>query len=169
MSDFRRGKMTQKVNVVGAGLAGSEAAYQLAQRGIKVNLIEMRPVKQTPAHHTDKFAELVCSNSLRGNALTNAVGVLKEEMRHLDSLIITSADKARVPAGGALAVDRHDFAGYITDTLRNHPNITVLNEEVNHIPEGYTIIATGPLTTEHLAQEIVDITGKDQLLSLIHI
>ena len=155
--------MTQKVNVVGAGLAGSEAAYQLAQRGIKVNLIEMRPVKQTPAHHTDKFAELVCSNSLRGNALTNAVGVLKEEMRHLDSLIITSADKARVPAGGALAVDRHDFAGYITDTLRNHPNITVLNEEVNHIPEGYTIIATGPLTTEHLAQEIVDITGKDQL------
>ncbi|MCG2497397.1 FADH(2)-oxidizing methylenetetrahydrofolate--tRNA-(uracil(54)-C(5))-methyltransferase TrmFO [Staphylococcus epidermidis] len=155
--------MTQKVNIVGAGLAGSEAAYQLAQRGIKVNLIEMRPVKQTPAHHTDKFAELVCSNSLRGNALTNAVGVLKEEMRHLDSLIITSADKARVPAGGALAVDRHDFAGYITDTLRNHPNITVLNEEVNHIPEGYTIIATGPLTTEHLAQEIVDITGKDQL------
>ena len=155
--------MTQKVNVVGAGLAGSEAAYQLAQRGIKVNLIEMRPVKQTPAHHTDKFAELVCSNSLRGNALTNAVGVLKEEMRHLDSLIITSADKASVPAGGALAVDRHDFAGYITDTLRNHPNITVLNEEVNHIPEGYTIIATGPLTTEHLAQEIVDITGKDQL------
>ena len=155
--------MTQKVNVVGAGLAGSEAAYQLAQRGIKVNLIEMRPVKQTPAHHTDKFAELVCSNSLRGNALTNAVGVLKEEMRHLDSLIITSADKARVPAGGALAVDRHDFAGYITDTLRNHPNITVLNEEVNHIQEGYTIIATGPLTTEHLAQEIVDITGKDQL------
>ena len=100
---------------------------------------------------------------MRGNALTNAVGVLKEEMRHLDSLIITSADKARVPAGGALAVDRHDFAGYITDTLRNHPNITVLNEEVNHIPEGYTIIATGPLTTEHLAQEIVDITGKDQL------
>ena len=156
------GQNDAKVNVVGAGLAGSEAAYQLAQRGIKVNLIEMRPVKQTPAHHTDKFAELVCSNSLRGNALTNAVGVLLK-MRHLDSLIITSADKARVPAGGALAVDRHDFAGYITDTLRNHPNITVLNEEVNHIPEGYTIIATGPLTTEHLAQEIVDITGKDQL------
>lgn len=155
--------MTQTVNVVGAGLAGSEAAYQLAQRGVKVNLIEMRPVKQTPAHHTDKFAELVCSNSLRGNSLTNAVGVLKEEMRRLDSLIIQATDKARVPAGGALAVDRHDFAGYITDTLRNHPNITVLNEEVNHIPEGYTIIATGALTTEHLAQEIVDITGKDQL------
>ena len=123
----------------------------------------MRPVKQTPAHHTDKFAELVCSNSLRGNALTNAVGVLKEEMRHLDSLIITSADKARVPAGGALAVDRHDFAGYITDTLRNHPNITVLNEEVNHIPKVIRLLQLAPLTTEHLAQEIVDITGKDQL------
>lgn len=155
--------MTQVVNVVGAGLAGSEAAYQLAQRGIKVNLIEMRPVKQTPAHHTDKFAELVCSNSLRGNALTNAVGVLKEEMRRLDSLIISAADKARVPAGGALAVDRHDFAGYVTETLKEHPNITVLNEEINSIPEGYTIIATGPLTTDKLANEIVEATGKDQL------
>ena len=155
--------MSQTVNIVGAGLAGSEAAYQLAQRGIKVNLIEMRPVKQTPAHHTDKFAELVCSNSLRGNALTNGVGVLKEEMRRLDSLIISAADKARVPAGGALAVDRHDFSGYITETLRNHPNVTVINEEINSIPEGYTIIATGPLTTENLAKEIVDITGKDQL------
>ncbi|MEB6060134.1 FADH(2)-oxidizing methylenetetrahydrofolate--tRNA-(uracil(54)-C(5))-methyltransferase TrmFO [Staphylococcus pseudoxylosus] len=155
--------MTQVVNVVGAGLAGSEAAYQLAQRGIKVNLIEMRPVKQTPAHHTDKFAELVCSNSLRGNALTNAVGVLKEEMRRLDSLIIRAADKARVPAGGALAVDRHDFAGYVTETLKEHPNITVLNQEINSIPEGYTIIATGPLTTDKLANEIVEATGKDQL------
>ncbi|SCT75006.1 tRNA (uracil-5-)-methyltransferase Gid [Staphylococcus xylosus] len=155
--------MTQVVNVVGAGLAGSEAAYQLAQRGVKVNLIEMRPVKQTPAHHTDKFAELVCSNSLRGNALTNAVGVLKEEMRRLDSLIIRAADKARVPAGGALAVDRHDFAGYVTETLKEHPNITVLNEEINSIPEGYTIIATGPLTTDKLANEIVEATGKDQL------
>ncbi|MCI2875085.1 FADH(2)-oxidizing methylenetetrahydrofolate--tRNA-(uracil(54)-C(5))-methyltransferase TrmFO [Staphylococcus hominis] len=155
--------MSQTVNVIGAGLAGSEAAYQLAERGIKVNLIEMRPVKQTPAHHTDKFAELVCSNSLRGNALTNGVGVLKEEMRRLDSLIIAAADKARVPAGGALAVDRHDFAGYITDTLKNHPNVTVLNKEIHSIPEGHTIIATGPLTTENLAKEIVEITGKDQL------
>ncbi|MDN6837818.1 MAG: FADH(2)-oxidizing methylenetetrahydrofolate--tRNA-(uracil(54)-C(5))-methyltransferase TrmFO, partial [Staphylococcus equorum] len=155
--------MTQTVNVIGAGLAGSEAAYQLAQRGIKVNLIEMRPVKQTPAHHTDQFAELVCSNSLRGNALTNAVGVLKEEMRRLDSLIINAADKARVPAGGALAVDRHDFAGYVTETLKNHPNVTVLNKEINSIPEGYTIIATGPLTTEKLAAEIVEATGEDQL------
>lgn len=155
--------MTQTVNVIGAGLAGSEAAYQLAQRGIKVNLIEMRPVKQTPAHHTDQFAELVCSNSLRGNALTNAVGVLKEEMRRLDSLIISAADKARVPAGGALAVDRHDFAGYVTETLKNHPDVTVLNEEINSIPDGYTIIATGPLTTEKLAAEIVEATGEDQL------
>ena len=155
--------MTQTVNVIGAGLAGSEAAYQLVQRGIKVNLIEMRPVKQTPAHHTDQFAELVCSNSLRGNALTNAVGVLKEEMRRLDSLIISAADKARVPAGGALAVDRHDFAGYVTETLKNHPNVTVLNEEINSIPDGYTIIATGPLTTEKLAAEIVEATGEDQL------
>ncbi|WP_398573904.1 FADH(2)-oxidizing methylenetetrahydrofolate--tRNA-(uracil(54)-C(5))-methyltransferase TrmFO [Staphylococcus equorum] len=155
--------MTQTVNVIGAGLAGSEAAYQLAQRGIIVNLIEMRPVKQTPAHHTDQFAELVCSNSLRGNALTNAVGVLKEEMRRLDSLIISAADKARVPAGGALAVDRHDFAGYVTETLKNHPNVTVLNEEINSIPDGYTIIATGPLTTEKLAAEIVEATGEDQL------
>ena len=103
--------MTEIVNVIGAGLAGSEAAWQIAKRGIKVRLYEMRPVKQTPAHHTDKFAELVCSNSLRANNLTNAVGVIKEEMRMLDSLIIHSADNSSVPAGGALAVDRHDFSG----------------------------------------------------------
>ncbi|UXS67104.1 FADH(2)-oxidizing methylenetetrahydrofolate--tRNA-(uracil(54)-C(5))-methyltransferase TrmFO [Staphylococcus chromogenes] len=151
------------VNVIGAGLAGSEAAFQLAERGISVNLYEMRPVKQTPAHHTDKFAELVCSNSLRGNALTNAVGVLKEEMRRLDSLIIAAADNARVPAGGALAVDRHDFSGYVTDTIKNHPNITVKNEEITDIPDGPTIIATGPLTTEPLAEKIVALTGEDQL------
>ncbi|WP_105986158.1 FADH(2)-oxidizing methylenetetrahydrofolate--tRNA-(uracil(54)-C(5))-methyltransferase TrmFO [Staphylococcus chromogenes] len=151
------------VNVIGAGLAGSEAAFQLAERGISVNLYEMRPVKQTPAHHTDKFAELVCSNSLRGNALTNAVGVLKEEMRRLDSLIIAAADNARVPAGGALAVDRHDFSGYVTDTIKNHPNITVKNEEITDIPDGPTIIATGPLTAEPLAEKIVALTGEDQL------
>ncbi|MBY7663868.1 FADH(2)-oxidizing methylenetetrahydrofolate--tRNA-(uracil(54)-C(5))-methyltransferase TrmFO [Staphylococcus agnetis] len=151
------------VNVIGAGLAGSEAAFQLAERGIQVNLYEMRPVKQTPAHHTDKFAELVCSNSLRGNALTNAVGVLKEEMRRLNSLIIAAADNARVPAGGALAVDRHDFAGYVTETLKQHPNVTVKNEEITSIPDGPTIIATGPLTTEPLAKEIVALTGEDQL------
>lgn len=151
------------VNVIGAGLAGSEAAFQLAERGIAVNLYEMRPVKQTPAHHTDKFAELVCSNSLRGNALTNAVGVLKEEMRRLDSLIIAAADNARVPAGGALAVDRHDFSDYVTDTIKNHPNITVKNEEITDIPDGPTIIATGPLTTEPLAEKITALTGEDQL------
>ncbi|TDM04084.1 FADH(2)-oxidizing methylenetetrahydrofolate--tRNA-(uracil(54)-C(5))-methyltransferase TrmFO [Macrococcus carouselicus] len=151
------------VNVIGAGLAGSEAAYQLAERNIKVNLYEMRPVKQTPAHHTDKFAELVCSNSLRGNALTNGVGVLKEEMRRLDSLVMKAADAASVPAGGALAVDRHEFSGFITDTLRNHPNITVYNEEIHSVPTGPTIVATGPLTTETLSKSIQELTGQDHL------
>lgn len=151
------------VNVIGAGLAGSEAAWQLAKRGIHVNLYEMRPVKQTPAHHTDKFAELVCSNSLRGNALTNAVGVLKEEMRRLDSIIIESADLCAVPAGGALAVDRHEFAGRVTDKVKNHPNVTVFNEEVTSIPEGPTIIATGPLTSESLSQSLQALTGEDYL------
>lgn len=151
------------VNIIGAGLAGSEAAYQIAERGIKVKLYEMRPVKQTPAHHTDKFAELVCSNSLRGNALTNAVGVLKEEMRRLDSLIIKAADNASVPAGGALAVDRHEFSGYVTDTLKQHANIEVINEEITEILDGPTIIATGPLTTESLSKQIQALTGQDHL------
>ncbi|UBH09547.1 FADH(2)-oxidizing methylenetetrahydrofolate--tRNA-(uracil(54)-C(5))-methyltransferase TrmFO [Macrococcus armenti] len=151
------------VNIIGAGLAGSEAAYQLAKRDIKVKLYEMRPVKQTPAHHTDKFAELVCSNSLRGNALTNAVGVLKEEMRRLDSLIIKAADNASVPAGGALAVDRHEFSGFVTDTLRQHENIEVINEEITKIPDGPTIIATGPLTTESLSKQIQALTGQEHL------
>ncbi|UOB21406.1 FADH(2)-oxidizing methylenetetrahydrofolate--tRNA-(uracil(54)-C(5))-methyltransferase TrmFO [Macrococcus armenti] len=151
------------VNIIGAGLAGSEAAYQLAKRDIKVKLYEMRPVKQTPAHHTDKFAELVCSNSLRGNALTNAVGVLKEEMRRLDSLIIKAADNASVPAGGALAVDRHEFSGFVTDTLRQHENIEVINEEITTIPDGPTIIATGPLTTESLSKQIQALTGQEHL------
>ncbi|HSH25174.1 MAG TPA: FAD-dependent oxidoreductase, partial [Massilibacterium sp.] len=111
------------VNVIGAGLAGSEAAFQLANRGVKVHVYEMRPKKQTPAHHTDKFAELVCSNSLRANTLTNAVGVLKEEMRHLNSVIIKAADESSVPAGGALAVDRHDFSQRVTDYVKNHPNV----------------------------------------------
>ncbi|OCA89635.1 FADH(2)-oxidizing methylenetetrahydrofolate--tRNA-(uracil(54)-C(5))-methyltransferase TrmFO [Bacillus sp. FJAT-27986] len=152
----------QRVIVVGAGLAGSEAAWQLAERGIQVDLYEMRPVKQTPAHHTDKFAELVCSNSLRANTLTNAVGVLKEEMRQLNSLIIDSADHCSVPAGGALAVDRHEFAGRVTETLRNHPNVTIHNEELTEIPKDeITIIATGPLTSELLSREISQLTGED--------
>lgn len=155
--------MSQFVNVIGAGLAGSEAAWQIAKRGIKVNLYEMRPVKQTPAHHTDKFAELVCSNSLRANALTNAVGVLKEEMRHLDSAIIAAADDSSVPAGGALAVDRHEFAANVTDRVKNHPNVTVFQEEVQSIPEGPTIIATGPLTSEALSKELKSLTGEEYL------
>jgi methylenetetrahydrofolate--tRNA-(uracil-5-)-methyltransferase len=157
-------KMTEKVvNVVGAGLAGSEAAWQLAKQGINVRLYEMRPVKQTPAHHTDKFAELVCSNSLRANTLTNAVGVLKEEMRMLDSVIIGSADASSVPAGGALAVDRHDFAARVTEQVKNHPNVTVINEEVTGIPDGPTIIATGPLTSEALSQGLKELTGEEYL------
>ena len=151
------------VNVVGAGLAGSEAAWQLAQRGIKVKLYEMRPVKQTPAHHTDKFAELVCSNSLRANTLTNAVGVLKEEMRRLDSVILGAADACSVPAGGALAVDRHEFAAYVTDRVKGHPNVTVLNEEITQIPEGPTVIATGPLTSQALSEQLQELTGEEYL------
>ncbi|MBM6618456.1 FADH(2)-oxidizing methylenetetrahydrofolate--tRNA-(uracil(54)-C(5))-methyltransferase TrmFO [Bacillus suaedaesalsae] len=153
----------QIINVIGAGLAGSEAAWQIAKRGIKVNLFEMRPVKQTPAHHTDKFAELVCSNSLRANTLTNAVGVLKEEMRILDSIIIKAADACSVPAGGALAVDRHEFAAHVTDAVKNHPNVTVMNEEVTEIPGGPTIIATGPLTSPHLAEKLKTMTGEEYL------
>jgi methylenetetrahydrofolate--tRNA-(uracil-5-)-methyltransferase len=156
--------MTQThVTVVGAGLAGSEAAWQIAQAGVPVKLYEMRPVKQTPAHHTDKFAELVCSNSLRANTLTNAVGVLKEEMRRLDSIIIAAADKCAVPAGGALAVDRHEFAGYVTETIRNHPLIEVINEEITEIPDGLTVIATGPLTSPALSEKLKELTGEEYL------
>ncbi|MFV8827140.1 FADH(2)-oxidizing methylenetetrahydrofolate--tRNA-(uracil(54)-C(5))-methyltransferase TrmFO [Alkalihalobacterium sp. APHAB7] len=151
------------INVIGAGLAGSEAAWQIANRGIPVHLYEMRPVKQTPAHHTDKFAELVCSNSLRANTLTNAVGVLKEEMRILNSVIISSADDCSVPAGGALAVDRHEFAESVTSRVRKHPLVTVMNEEVSEIPAGPTIIATGPLTSESLSQKLKELTGEEYL------
>ena len=151
------------INVIGAGLAGSEAAWQIAKRGLKVNLYEMRPVRQTPAHHTDKFAELVCSNSLRANALTNAVGVLKEEMRQLDSVIMTAADACAVPAGGALAVDRHEFAGKVTEMVKNHPNVQVFNEEMTEIPEGITIIATGPLTSPALSEQLQKIMDEEYL------
>ncbi|PER00285.1 methylenetetrahydrofolate--tRNA-(uracil(54)-C(5))-methyltransferase (FADH(2)-oxidizing) TrmFO [Bacillus cereus] len=152
---------TQVVNVIGAGLAGSEAAYQIAKRGVQVRLYEMRPVRQTPAHHTDKFAELVCSNSLRANTLTNAVGVIKEEMRLMDSVIIRAADECSVPAGGALAVDRHEFAAKVTEYVKNHPNVTVVNEEITDIPEGPTIIATGPLTSPDLSAKLKELTGED--------
>ncbi|MED3646683.1 FADH(2)-oxidizing methylenetetrahydrofolate--tRNA-(uracil(54)-C(5))-methyltransferase TrmFO [Halalkalibacterium halodurans] len=154
---------TPHINVIGAGLAGSEAAWQIAERGIAVYLYEMRPVKQTPAHHTDKFAELVCSNSLRGNSLTNAVGVLKEEMRRLNSVIIRSADRCSVPAGGALAVDRHEFAQAVTEAVREHPNVTVFTEEIQKIPDGPTVIATGPLTSKALSEQLKQLTGEEYL------
>lgn len=152
-----------QVTVVGAGLAGSEAAWQLAERGVKVKLIEMRPVKRTPAHRGDQFAELVCSNSLRAAGLTNAVGILKEEMRKLNSLIMKAADKHAVPAGGALAVDREGFSEEITQVLHQHPNIMVVKEEVTKIPEGPTVIATGPLTSEALSADLKKLTGEEYL------
>lgn len=153
--------MYPTVTVIGAGLAGSEAAWQIAQAGVPVKLIEMRPVKQTPAHQTENFAELVCSNSLRGNNLTNAVGVLKEEMRQLGSLVIGSADATAVPAGGALAVDRESFSALVTERVKDHPLITVVNEEVTSLPEGITVVATGPLTSEPLAEAIQAFNGSE--------
>ena len=152
------------VNVVGAGLAGSEAAWQIAQAGVPVRLYEMRPVKSTEAHHTSNFAELVCSNSLRGNSLANAVGLLKEEMRRLNSVVITSADETAVPAGGALAVDRDSFSETITRKVKEHPLVTVINEEITEIPEGITVVATGPLTSHPLAESIKAFNGSDGFL-----
>jgi len=147
--------MSERVTVIGAGLAGCEAAWQLAQRGIPVTLHEMKPQKKTPAHHTDLFGELVCSNSLRSDQLENAVGLLKEELRRLGSLILKCADDHRVAAGGALAVDRHAFAQAITDAIRSHPLIQVVEGEVTEIPkEGQVILASGPLTSDALAQSI---------------
>ena len=146
--------------VIGAGLAGTEAAWQLANRGIKVKLYEMKPVKKTPAHHVDTMAELVCSNSLRSDRLSNAVGLLKEEMRLFSSLIMEAADKTRVPAGGALAVDRVSFSGYVDEKIRNHPNIEVISEEITRIPDDKpVIVATGPLTSEALAEDIAALPG----------
>jgi methylenetetrahydrofolate--tRNA-(uracil-5-)-methyltransferase len=150
------------VKVVGAGLAGCEAAWQLAKRGIEVELIEMKPHKRTPAHVSDDFAELVCSNSLRSDELSNAVGLLKEEMRRLGSIIMECADRHRVPAGGALAVDRTAFAAAVTEKVRSHPLITVREEEITDIPDGRVIIATGPLTADRLAEKLseLDKDGK---------
>ena len=147
-----------KVTVIGAGLAGCECAWQLAKRGIEVVLCEMKPQKRTPAHNSDGFAELVCSNSLRGDDLSNAVGLLKEEMRRLGSLIISCADETRVPAGGALAVDRTAFSEAVTQKIRSHPLITVREGEVVEIPDGQTVIATGPLTSDAMADRISEIT-----------
>lgn len=154
--------MKNSVLVIGAGLAGSEAAWQLVQRGIPVELVEMRPVKPSPAHHTALFAELVCSNSLRAANIENAVGLLKEEMRCLGSLIMEAADTHRVPAGGALAVDRVPFSQYITDHLQSHPLVTVRHEEVSHLPDDQIcIIATGPLTSPAMTETIRQMTGEE--------
>ena len=149
-----------KVKVIGAGLAGCEAAWQLAQRGIEVELYEMKPHKMTPAHHSTDFAELVCSNSLRGDRLENAVGLLKEELRRVGSLILQCAEATRVEAGGALAVDREGFAAMVTEKIRSHSNITVIDQEVTEIPEGPVIIATGPLTSDGLSKAIGEYFGE---------
>lgn len=151
----------KQVTIVGAGLAGCEACWQLIKRGIPVKLMEMRPKVMSPAHHSEQFAELVCSNSLRSDSLANAVGILKEEMRHLDSLIIKTADETRVPAGSALAVDRTTFSQSITDFLRHHPLVEVVSEEVKEIPDGPVIIASGPLTSTHLADAIQAYTKEE--------
>ena len=151
----------QPVTIVGAGLAGSEAAWQLVKRGIPVRLYEMRPHKSSPAHHSANFAELVCSNSLRSDSMQNAVGVLKEEMRLMDSLIMRCADEHRVPAGSALAVDRHKFAEAVTSTLVSHPLVEVIHEEVCEIPSTPVIIAGGPLISDALSKAIADLVQSD--------
>lgn len=176
--------MIKEVNVVGGGLAGVEATYQLIKEGIPVHLYEMRPVKKTDVHKTSDFAELVCSNSLRADGLKNAVGVLKQEMTMNDSLIIKMARDHAVPAGGSLAVDREGFSHAVTEFIENHPLVTVHREEVTEIPEGPTIIASGPLTSDALAKEIMNLMGNQdyfyfydaaapivtkESLSLIHI
>ena len=153
----------EKVTVIGAGLAGSECAWQLARRGVPVRLVEMKPYKMTPAHHSASFAELVCSNSLRSDELTNAVGLLKAEMRALGSLIMESADVNKVAAGGALAVDRERFAAYITEKLTAHPNIELVSAEADAIPEGEVVIATGPLSSDAIADKIAALCESDGL------
>jgi len=151
--------MSQKAKVIGAGLAGSEAAWQLANRGIEVELYEMKPIRRSPAHHRDTFAELVCSNSLRSDRLQNGAGLMKEEMRRLGSLIMECADACRVPAGGALAVDREGFTGMVTDKIKSHPNITVIHDEITAIPDSPAIVATGPLTDGELYRAIEEFFG----------
>ena len=147
------------INIIGGGLAGCEAAYQVAKRGIKVNLYDMKPNKKSPAHHSDKLCELVCSNSLKAARKESAAGMLKEEMRMLDSLLMKCADKSKVPAGGALAVDREIFSNLVNEEINNNPNITVINEEVTEIPDGITIMASGPLTSDLLSDKIKTMFG----------
>ena len=151
------------VTVLGAGLAGSECAWQLARRGVRVRLVEMKPNKMTPAHSSPLFAELVCSNSLRSDELTNAVGLLKAEMRKVGSLIMASADKNRVAAGGALAVDREGFSRTITETLRSHPNVEIIQAEATEIPEGEVVVATGPLSSDAIAEKIAGLCPDSDL------
>ncbi|WP_297872151.1 methylenetetrahydrofolate--tRNA-(uracil(54)-C(5))-methyltransferase (FADH(2)-oxidizing) TrmFO [uncultured Oscillibacter sp.] len=153
-----------EATVIGAGLAGSEAAWQLARRGVRVTLREMKPEKKTPAHTTEYFAELCCSNSLRSDQLENAVGLLKEELRRLDSLILSCADATRVEAGGALAVDRHGFARMVTERVAGHPNITVVPGEVTDFPEGEVVTASGPLTSDILAERLRELLGEESAL-----
>ena len=154
----------KKIKIIGAGLAGCEAAWQAAKLGVKVELYEMKPIKFSPAHHSEGFAELVCSNSFRSNVTSNAVGLLKEELRLMGSLILEAAYATEVPAGSALAVNRDEFSEYITNKIKNHPNITVINEEVTDIDfDGITVVASGPLTSEALANKISEITGGTEL------
>ncbi|MCI8386927.1 MAG: methylenetetrahydrofolate--tRNA-(uracil(54)-C(5))-methyltransferase (FADH(2)-oxidizing) TrmFO [Clostridiales bacterium] len=154
---------TAKINIIGAGLAGCEAAWQAVKLGVKVRLYEMKPEKYSPAHHSPGFAELVCSNSLRSNMMSNAIGVLKEEMKLLGSLIIEAAYATEVPAGSALAVDRELFSGYITEKLRNHPLVEIIEGEVTEIPDGITVVASGPLTSKALSESIGELIGGDYL------
>ena len=154
----------EHINIIGAGLAGCEAAYQIAKRGIKVKLYEMKPINFSPAHSSENFAEIVCSNSFKSNLITNACGLLKEELRRLDSLLIKCADETKVPAGQALAVDRERFSKLVTEYIENNANIEITKEEVTTIPKDeITIIATGPLTSEKLSEAIKELTGKEKL------
>ena len=156
--------MLDHINVYGAGLAGSEAAWQAARRGVRVRLYEMKPKKMTPAHKYDGFAELVCSNSFRNNSVESAIGLLKEELRRLGSLIMESAECSKVSAGGALAVDRVKFSDYITEKIKNEPLIEVIEKECDSVPDGeVTVIATGPLTSEKMAQRIAELPGMKSL------
>ena len=152
-----------KINIIGAGLAGCEAAYFLANKGFSVNLFEMRPIKQTGAHHSEKFAELVCSNSLKSKNLDNACGLLKEEIKEMGSILMESALINSVPGGNALTVDRDNFASYIDNKIRNHPNIHIFNEEVTELKEGINIVCSGPLTSENLVNELRKQTNENFL------
>jgi methylenetetrahydrofolate--tRNA-(uracil-5-)-methyltransferase len=155
--------MSKYINVIGAGLAGCEAANYIANKGIEVRLYEMKKIKKSPAHHSENFSELVCSNSLKGKAISNACGLLKEEIRLLGSICMESAEITEVPAGGALAVDRDLFSKYITDKIKSNPNIKVIDEEITKIPDGITVIATGPLTSDLFAKEIANLLEEDSL------